>query len=80
MVVVVGIGADFRNFNQSGNFCWLPDIQRTTERLYLPFHEGVFVGRIHKISTIGKVVTYVGCGQEMGGSRHNLKIRQHFRR
>jgi hypothetical protein len=39
----------------------------------------MFVGTIRIIDLTGKVVTGVGYGQETDGSRHNLKIRQHFR-
>jgi hypothetical protein len=39
----------------------------------------MLVGPIHIIDITDKVVTGVGYGQETDGSRHNLKIRQHFR-
>lgn len=67
------------NFKQSWNFCLLLDVQRSYEYAHKPSLKGDFIGEIRFIDITGKVVTGGGYGQELVGSRNNLKIRQHFR-
>lgn len=76
---LIDMGVYLANFSRSWNFCCLLVVQRSCEYALHPFLKGIYVGSVRRIDTTGKVVTGVGYGQETDGSRHNLKIRQHFR-